>query len=53
MPFALNTLVDSLEDKEIYEQLEQLNVRIKVIRNLNSTQELVRDLLEGLRKLRK
>lgn len=52
-PFELDTLVDVLEDKGIYEQLEQLNVKIKDIRNLNPTHEQVRDLLEGLRKLNK
>lgn len=52
-PFELDTLVDVLEDKGIYEQLEKLNVSIKDIRNLNPTHEQVRDLLEGLRKLHK
>lgn len=52
-PFELDTLVDVLEDKGIYEELERLNVRIKDIKNLNPTHEQVRDLLEGLRKLHK
>lgn len=52
-PFELDTLVDELTDKGIYEQLEQLNVKIKGIRNLNPTYEQVRNLLEGLRKLNK
>lgn len=50
-PFELDALVDVLEDKGIYEQLEKLNVRIKDIRSLNPTHEQVRDLLEGLKKL--
>jgi hypothetical protein len=52
-PFELDTLMDVLEDKGIYEQLEQLNVKIKDIRNLKPTHEQVRNLLEGLRKLNK
>jgi CheY-like chemotaxis protein len=52
-PFELDTLVDVLEDKGIYEELERLNVRIKDIKSLNPTHEQVRDLLEGLRKLHK
>jgi DNA-binding NtrC family response regulator len=52
-PFELDTLVDMLEDKGIYEELEKLNVKIKDIKNLNPTHEQVRDLLEGLRKLQK
>jgi response regulator RpfG family c-di-GMP phosphodiesterase len=52
-PFELDTLVDVLEDKGIYEELERLNVRIKNIKSLNPTHEQVRDLLEGLRKLYK
>jgi CheY-like chemotaxis protein len=52
-PFELDTLVDVLEDKGIYGELEKLNVKIKDIKNLNPTHEQVRDLLEGLRKLQK
>ncbi len=50
-PFELDTLVDLLEDKGIYEQLAQLNVKIKEIKNLNPTHDQVRDLLEGLNRL--
>lgn len=52
-PFALDTLVDVLEDRGIYEELEKLNVSIKDIKSLNPTHEQVRDLLEGLRKLKR
>ncbi len=50
-PFELDTLVDLLEDKGIYEQLAQLNVKIKEIKNLNPTHDQVRDLLEGINRL--
>jgi DNA-binding NtrC family response regulator len=52
-PFGLDTLVNVLEDKGIYEELEKLNVRIKEIKNLNPTHDQVRGLLEGLNKLQK
>jgi DNA-binding NtrC family response regulator len=52
-PFDLDTLVDMIEDKDIYERLEKLNVKVKEIRTLNPTHEQVRDLLEGLMKLHK
>jgi CheY-like chemotaxis protein len=52
-PFQLDTMIDILEDKEIFEQLERLNVKVKEIKGLNPTHEQVRDLLEGLRKLHK
>jgi CheY-like chemotaxis protein len=52
-PFDLDTLVDTIEDKEIYEKLADLNVKVQEIKNLNPTHEQVRDLLEGLIKLRK
>ena len=52
-PFQLDTLIDILEDKEIFEQLERLNVRVREIKNLNPSHEQVRDLLEGLRKIHK
>lgn len=52
-PFDLDTLVDTIEDKEIYEKLKELNVKVQEIKSLNPTHEQVRDLLEGLTKLRK
>ncbi|MEW6605228.1 MAG: response regulator [Thermoproteota archaeon] len=52
-PFDLDTLVDTIEDKNIYEKLKKLNVKVKEIRNLNPTHEQVKDLLEGLVKLHK
>jgi CheY-like chemotaxis protein len=50
-PFELDTLVDVLEDKVIYEKLEELNVKIKDIKDLNPTHQQVRELLDGLKKL--
>jgi CheY-like chemotaxis protein len=52
-PFEPGALVDTIEDKEIYEGLEKLNANIKQIKALNPTHEQLRDLLEGLRELQK
>lgn len=52
-PFGLDALVDTIEDTEIYTQLEKLNVNVFRIKNFNPTHEQVRDLLEGLRIIQK
>ncbi|HEY7506721.1 MAG TPA: response regulator [Nitrososphaera sp.] len=50
-PFELDVLGDVLEDKEIFSQLEMLNVKVAEIKGMNPTHEQVRDLLEGLNKI--
>ncbi len=52
-PFEPSALVDTIEDKEIYEGLEKLNADIELIKDLKATHEQLSDLLEGLRKLQK
>jgi CheY-like chemotaxis protein len=52
-PFEPSALVDTIEDKEIYEGLEKLNTDIELIKDLKATHEQLSDLLEGLRKLQK
>ena len=52
-PFELDALVGTIEDKEIYAKLEQLNVKVQQIKDLDPTHEQVRDLMEGLRKVQK
>jgi CheY-like chemotaxis protein len=52
-PFESSALVDTIEDKEIYEGLEKLNADIELIKDLKATHEQLSDLLEGLRKLQK
>jgi DNA-binding response OmpR family regulator len=52
-PFEPIALVDTIEDKEIYEGLEKLNADIELIKDLKATHEQLSDLLEGLRKLQK
>src|SRR2546422_11188225 len=51
-PFQVNTLVDTIEDKEIYSELQNLNVDITVVKALNPTHEQINDLLERLRRVR-
>ena len=51
-PFHLSTLVDTIEDNEIYSELQNLNVDIDVVKALNPTHEQVKDLLDRLRRVR-
>ncbi len=52
-PFEIDVLVDTVEDKTIYLQLERMNVDIKNLKGWDPTHAQVRDLLDGLLKLRK
>jgi len=52
-PFALQALVDTIEDKEIFQELEKLNVDIKNLKELEPTHAQVRDYLEALKKIQK
>lgn len=51
-PFEIDVLVDTVEDKSIYQQLEKLNVNIKHLQDWNPSHSQIRDLLDGLLKLR-
>ena len=52
-PFTLSQLVDTVEDKGVYEELKSLNVDVNRIRAAEPTHELVIDLLERLRRIQK
>jgi CheY-like chemotaxis protein len=52
-PFSLQDLIDTVEDKNIYEELAKLNVNIQNLKDLNPTHAQIRDYLEALRKLQK
>ena len=52
-PFPLQALVDTIEDKEIFQELEKLNVDIKNLKELDPTHAQVRDYLEALQKIQK
>jgi DNA-binding NtrC family response regulator len=52
-PFNLNTLIDTVEDKEIYYELERFKVDLDIIRSINPTHEQIIDLLKRLRTIQK
>jgi CheY-like chemotaxis protein len=52
-PFDAKVLVDTIEDKEIYEGLQELNVNVKKIKDFNPSHEEIRDFLEGLHEIMK
>ena len=52
-PFELQALVDTVEDKEIYRELEKLNVDINNLKELEPTHAQVRDYLDALQKIQK
>ena len=52
-PFALQALVDTIEDKEIFQELEKLNVDIKNLKELEPSHAQVRDYLVALKKIQK
>lgn len=52
-PFRLQDLIDTIEDKNIYEELAKLNVNVQNLKDLNPTHAQIRDYLEALRKIQK
>ncbi len=52
-PFTLQALIDTIEDKEIYAELEKLNVNIRNLKILNPTHAQIRDYLNALKQLQK
>jgi CheY-like chemotaxis protein len=52
-PFVEDVLVDTIEDKEIYSQLQKLNINIDDIKAANLRHEQLRGILEVLKKLDK
>jgi hypothetical protein len=46
-------LINTIEDKEVYAELQKLNVDIDIVRALVPTHEQITDLLERLRKIQK
>jgi CheY-like chemotaxis protein len=49
-PFTIETLVERIEDKEAYIELEKLNVDIDIVKALSPTHEQITDLLQRLRE---
>ena len=52
-PFSLRNLVETVEGKKAYEELEKLNLDVGRIRNAKPSHELLIDLLERLRRIEK
>jgi hypothetical protein len=49
-PFIQQTLVDKIEDKEIYTELEKFNVDIDCIKAADFRHDQLRDMLQILKK---
>lgn len=49
-PFVQQTLVDKIEDKEIYTELEKFNVDIDCIKAADIRHDQLRDMLQILKK---
>ena len=52
-PFGEGTLIDTIEDKDIYQRLQKFNVDIDIIKAINPTHEQIVDLLERLQQIQK
>ena len=52
-PFGERALIETIEDKNIYEQLQKLNVDLDIIKAVNPTHEQIVDLLERLQRIQK
>ena len=52
-PFSIDKLIDTIEDRDVCNELKKLNVDIDVIQAANPTHEQIIDLLERLRKIEK
>jgi CheY-like chemotaxis protein len=52
-PFGPDALIDTVEDKEIYDELKQLNLDIDIFKAANFRHEQLKGMLEVLRKLQK
>jgi CheY-like chemotaxis protein len=52
-PFGEDALIDTIEDKEIYSELEKLNVSVKDLKAADLRHEQIKNLLETLRRIQK
>jgi len=50
-PFEEDSLMDTIEDKEIYSELQELNIKTQDIKAANFRHEQLKQLIEFLRKL--
>jgi hypothetical protein len=52
-PFGENALIDTIEDKGIYSELQKLNVDISDIKAANLRHEQIRKILDILRQVQR
>jgi CheY-like chemotaxis protein len=53
-PFEADALVDTIEDKEVYQGLKKLMINVRQMdKESEPTEEQIKDLFEGLRKIQK
>lgn len=52
-PFELDTLVNTIEDEDIYVELAELNEYLSELKEFDLSQEQVTDLLQSLRNIQK
>ena len=52
-PFGEGALIDTIEDKDIYQRLQKFNVDIDIIKAINPTHGQIVDLLERLQRIQK
>ena len=52
-PFGADVLVNTIEDKEVYEGLKQIMMSMKQIKDTNPSPKQLRSMLESLRKIQK
>lgn len=52
-PFAVDALVDTIEDKEIYDGLKEIMLNMKQIKNESPSPQQLKSLFENLRKIQK
>src|SRR5215467_394684 len=52
-PFAVDALVDTIEDKEIYQRLKKIMLNMKQIKNESPSPQQLKSLFESLRKIQK
>jgi DNA-binding NtrC family response regulator len=50
-PFGMQKLIDLIEDKKIYEELQRLNVDLDIIKAVNPSHEQIVDLLDRLQNV--
>jgi CheY-like chemotaxis protein len=52
-PFTINELIDTIEDSDVYNELQKFNVDIDIVRAFIPTHQQIIDLLERLRRIQK